>query len=259
MDATARAIIECAADAIMASGSDRRILVWNPAAERMFGWSAAEVVGTEPPMVPEELKAEHNAVLERVRGGGRISFATRRLCQDGSLLDLRIDISALVSRTGETVGWVSVCHQTGDDEAVRHYMSERARVVRRLGDVVADMNAQLSLEAVLDRISASLRELTRADAGGFVLIEADQLRLVSMDGLPPGLRGRTADLTSSMVGQLMRSGKTVMMATGESGRFEDLIWSALPGLHTITLSLSHVAAAVRRVVRPVLPAQGRPR
>ena len=39
----------------------------------------------------------------------------------------------------------------------------------------------------------------------------------------------------------MRSGKTVMMATGESGGFDDLIWSALPGLHTITLSLSHVA------------------
>jgi signal transduction histidine kinase len=33
----------------------------------------------------------------------------------------------------------------------------------------------------------------------------------------------------------------VMMATGESGGFDDLIWSALPGLHTITLSLSHVA------------------
>ncbi len=111
-------------------------------------------------MVPEELKAEHNAVLERVRGGGRISFATRRVCRDGSLLDLRIDISALMSR-GETIGWVIVCHQTGDDEAVRHYMAERARVVRRLGDVVADMNGQLRLEAVLDRISASLRELTR--------------------------------------------------------------------------------------------------
>ncbi|HEY7144725.1 MAG TPA: PAS domain S-box protein [Streptosporangiaceae bacterium] len=240
-DVTARAIVECAADAIMASGPDRKITVWNPAAERMFGWTAAEVTGTEPPMVPEELKAEYNAVLERVRAGGRISFATRRRCKDGSLLDLRIDISALTGRSGENAGWVSVCHQTGEDEAVRHYMAERARVVRRLGDVVADMNAQLSLEAVLDRISASLRELTRADAGGFVLIEGDQLRLVSMDGLPAGLRGRTADLASSMVGQLMRSGKTVMLATGESGRFDDLIWSALPGLHTITLSLSHVA------------------
>ena len=241
IDGTARTVIECAADAIIAVGSDRRVSVWNPAAERLFGWTAAEVVGLEPPFVPEELRAEHNAVLERVASGGQVSFATRRSRKDGSMVDLRIDASAMLDAAGQVSGWVCVCHQNGDDEAVRHYMAERARVVRRLGDVVADMNAQLDLEAVLDRIAASLRELTRADAGGFVVIEKDRLRLVSLDGLPAGLRGRTADLQSSMVGQLMRSGKTVLMATSDSGGFDDLIWAALPGLHTITLSLSHVA------------------
>jgi PAS domain S-box-containing protein len=240
-DTTSRAVIECAADAIIAVGTDRAVTVWNPAAERMFGWPASEVVGLEPPFIPAELMAEHNAVLERVAGGGQVSFATRRIRRDGSLVDLRIDASALLDGDGQLTGWVSICHQTRDEEAVRHYMAERARVVRRLGDVVADMNASLDLEAVLDRIAASLRELTRADAGGFVMIEQDRLRLVSLNGLPETLRGRTADLASSTVGELMRSGKTVLMATGESGRFDDLIWSALPGLHTITLSLSHVA------------------
>jgi PAS domain S-box-containing protein len=238
---TARSVIDCAADAIIVLGADKTVTVWNPAAERMFGWAASEVVGLAPPNIPEELWAEHNAVLERVSGGGQVSLVTRRIRKDGGTLDLRINASALINSVGETVGWVSICHQAGDDEAVRNYMAERARLVRRLGDVVADMNGQLELEAVLDRISASLRELTRADAGGFVMIEKNRLRLVSMDGLPVRLRGRTADLATSMVGELMRSGKTVMMATGEAGRFTELIWSALPGLHTITLSLSHVA------------------
>jgi len=234
-------VIECAADPIIALGKDRTVCIWNAAAERMFGWTAAEVIGLEPPIIPRELRAEHNAVLERVASGDQVSLATRRICKAGELLDLRIDTSGLKDAGGELFGWVSVCHQTMQDAAVRHYMAERARVVRRLGDVVADMNAELDLEIVLDRIAASLRELTRADAGGFVLIEGDRLRLVSMDGLPAELRGRIADLPSSMVGELMRSGKSVLMTTGESGRFDDLIWSALPGLHTITLSLSHVA------------------
>jgi len=239
-DATARTVIECAADAIVAFGTDRTVMLWNPAAERMFGWTAAEVVGYEPHIIPEELKAEHNAVLERVRGGGQISFATRRVRKDSTLIDVRIDTSALIDPLGEVTGWVNVCHEVGEDDVARHYMAERARVVRRLGDVVADMNAQLDLESVLDRIAASLRELTGADAGGFVLIEDDMLRLVSTAGLPARLRGRTAALSSSLVGELMASGKTVMMATAESGGFDDLIWSALPGLHTIALSLSHV-------------------
>jgi len=86
IDATARSVIECAADPIIAFGTDRAVLIWNPAAERMFGWAASEIVGLEPPIIPEELRAEHNAVLERVRSGGQISFATRRMCKDGSVL-----------------------------------------------------------------------------------------------------------------------------------------------------------------------------
>src|SRR5579863_10255308 len=238
-DATARAVIECAPDAIVAFGTDRAVMLWNPAAERMFGWTAPEVVGLEPQIIPEELKAEHNAVLERVRGGGQISLATRRIRKDSAVIDVRVHTSALTNSAGEVTGWVNVCHEVGEDLA-RHYMAERVRVVRRLGDVVADMNAQRDLESVLDRIAASLRELTSADAGGFVIIEDDVLRLVSTAGLPDRLRGRTAALSRSLVGELLRSGKTAMMATGESGGFDDLIWSALPGLHTIALSLSHV-------------------
>src|SRR6201996_6108247 len=239
-DAAARGVLGGAAAALVAFGADGTVLLGNPAAERMCGWTAPEMVGLEPPIIPEELKAEHNAVLERVRGGGQISFATRRIRKDGSAIDVRIDTSALNDAGGVVTGWVNVCHQVGEDDVARHYMAERARVVRRLGDVVADMNAQRDLGAVLARFAASLRELTGADAGGFVIIENDRLRLVSTSGLPDRLRGRTAVLASSLVGELMRAGKTVMMTTGDSGGFDDLIWSALPGLHTIALSLSHV-------------------
>src|SRR5262249_59301313 len=135
----ARAGGEGGADAIIALGTDHRVLLWNPAAERMFGWSAAEVVGTEPPIIPQELAAEHNAVLERIRAGGQISFATRRARKDGALLDLRIDISALRDPAGEVIGWVSVCHRTGAEQAARNHMAQRARVVRKLGDVLADL------------------------------------------------------------------------------------------------------------------------
>jgi len=236
----ARAVIDSAPDAIVAFDTERTVLLWNPAAERLFGWSAAEVVGRKPPFITDELKAEHNAVLERARAGGSVTYATRRVRKDGDLIDVLIDTSVLSSPAGQVIGWVKLMRRTQEDEAARHRMAERARVVRRLGDVVADMNAQRDLHAVLDRIAASRRELTGADAGGFVIIEDSVLRLVSMDGLPGSLRGRTAALRNSLVGELMRSGKTVMMTTDKAGGFDDLVCSALPGLHTIALGLSHV-------------------
>ncbi|PRX99612.1 PAS domain S-box protein [Allonocardiopsis opalescens] len=237
---TADAVLQCAADAIVAIDQDLRVVAWNPAAERMFGWRAQDVLGSEPPIVPEELLAEYHAVLERVRAGGQISIASRRLRRDGMVIDVRVDTSCLVGAAGEALGWVSVFHPVEEEEAVQHYMAERARLVRRLTDVVADINADLDLGAVLDRIAVSLAELTGADAGGFVLIEGDKVRLVSLTGLSEELRGFTTSLRSSLFGELLRSGKTVMLATSDTRSLEDLIWSELDGLHTIALGVSNV-------------------
>ncbi|TNY37819.1 PAS domain-containing protein [Thermomonospora catenispora] len=238
-DAIVRAVIECAADAIVAVDERMRVSLWNPAAERMFGWSAAEVLGRIPPIIPHELQAEHNAVLERVRQGGQISIATRRFRRDGRLIDVRIDTSALHDPSGRLLGWVGVYHPVGEADGAQHHMAERARLVRRLNEVVADLNAELDLGTVLDRITTALIELTGADAGGFVRIDGERLELVSMHGLPERMRGAVAELRPSLVGELLRSGKTVMMATGEP-RPGDPIWSRLPGLHTIALGLSYL-------------------
>src|SRR5258707_12513669 len=148
---------------IIALGRDRAVGVWNRAAEQMFGWTAAEVLGLDPPIIPRELRAEHNAVLERAAAGGESSLASRRMSKAGEMLDLRIDVSSLTEASGGRLGWMILCHRSDEDSAIRHYMAERARVVRRLGDVVADMNAELDLETVLNRIAASLRHLTTAD------------------------------------------------------------------------------------------------
>ncbi|WP_019633636.1 PAS domain-containing sensor histidine kinase [Actinomadura atramentaria] len=241
-DPIARAVIESAADAIVAVDARSRVTVWNPAAERMFGWSAAQVVGQVPPIVPHELKAEHNAVQERLLtrpegDGGQISIATRRLRRDGRLIDVRIDTSLLKDGGGAPLGWVMVYHPAEEDEALQRHMAERARLVRRLNDIVADLNAELDLDVVLDRITAALIELTGADAGGFVRIQDDRLCLVSLSGLPERMRGTTADRETSLVGELLRSEKAVMLATGKE-RIGDLIWSELEGLTAVALGLS---------------------
>ncbi|MFC3999889.1 PAS domain S-box protein [Nocardiopsis sediminis] len=237
---SADAVLAFSADAIVAMDAELRVVQWNPAAERMFGWTAAEVVGAATPIVPDELTAEHHAVLERVRAGGPLSIVTRRLRRDGSLVDVRVDTSCLPDRDGAVAGWVAVYHAYEDAGSVRSHMTERARLVRRLTDVVADINADLDLGAVLDRIAHSLTELTGADAGGFVLIEDDRLRLVSLTRLSDHLRGFSAPLDSSLFGELLRSGKTVLLATDDTRSLDDLIWADLEGLHTIALGVSNV-------------------
>ncbi|GII04794.1 sensor histidine kinase [Planobispora takensis] len=239
-DAIGREIVASSPNAVVALDRDQTILTWNPAAERLFGWSAEEALGRRLPIVPEELTAEHNAVLERVRTGGQVSLRTKRFRRDGRLFDVRVDTGALCSEAGALLGYVSVYHLTQDDESASDKAVRRAQLVRRLTDVVADINAELELPTVLDRIAASLTELTGADAGGFVLIEGDRLRLVACHRLPDELRGSTADLRTSLVGKLLRAGRTVLLETGDQARLDELVWSWLPGLHTIALGVAAV-------------------
>lgn len=236
---TAESVLASAADAIVAVDTELRVVVWNPAAERMFGWRAEDVMGRQPPIVPNELLAEFHAVLERVREGGPLSIVTKRLHSDGRRLDVRVDTSSLPGENGRVDGWVSAFH-TYDAKPDQDQSAERARLVRRLTDVVADINADLDLSTVLNRITHSLTELTGADAGGFVLIEDDKLRLASITRLSKELLDFSTQLEDSLFGELLRSGKTVLLATSDTRTLDDLIWTDLRGLHTIALGVSNV-------------------
>lgn len=235
----AEAVLESTATAVVAVDSELRVIMWNTAAERLFGWRAEELIGSHAPIVPGELVAEEHAVLERTRSGSPVSLLSRRRCRDGDLVDVRVETTCL-RREGEVRGWVSLFHRVEDDATVQNHMSERARLVRRLTDVVADIKADLEVSQVLDRIARSLTELTNADAGGFVLIEDEQARLVSVTNLSETLRGFASPLNASLFGELLRSGKTVMLATNDSRELDNLIWAELDDLHTIAIGLSQV-------------------
>ncbi|MCY9786519.1 PAS domain S-box protein [Nocardiopsis sp. EMB25] len=237
---SAETVLAASADAVVGIDGELRVTVWNPAAERMFGWSAEEVVGGEAPFVPAELRSEHGAVLEQVRSGTSLSIVTRRVRRDGAVIDVRVSTNCVLDAGGELVGWVLTFQPCENEAQVQAAAVERARLVRRLTEVVVDINADLSLKSVLDRISRSITELTGADAGGFVLLNEDRVELVSLTDLSDRLQGFSAPLETSLFGELLRSGKSVLLANEDTRGLQDLVWADLPGLHTIALCVSNV-------------------
>ena len=237
---SAEAVLASSADAVVGLDSELRVFLWNPAAERLFGWRDCEVLGGELPIVPAELKAEHGAVLEQVRAGVSLTIHSRRMRSDGTPVDVRISTAGLFADNGEHTGWVLTLHPTDNEEQAHAAAMERARLVRRLTDAVVDINADLSLQSVLDRISGAITELTGADAGGFVLLNEDRVELASITRLSTQLQGYSAPLETSLFGELLRSGKSVLLANKDTRGLQDLIWADLPGLHTIALCASNV-------------------
>ncbi len=101
-----QALIDSSPLALVEFGLDTRIRLWNPAAERIFGWTAAEMLGRGGlPMAPPSRRAESEDLFERVRAGESINdYETVRLRKDGTLVAVSIAAAPVRDGSGRVVG-----------------------------------------------------------------------------------------------------------------------------------------------------------
>jgi PAS domain S-box-containing protein len=104
------AIVESANDSIVSATLDGVITSWNAAAERMYGYTAAEIIGHSASLlIPPETAPELTSVLQRVRQGEGIEhFETRLRRKDGSLIEVSLTDSPLRDASGAVVGTSSI-------------------------------------------------------------------------------------------------------------------------------------------------------
>jgi len=119
------AIVESSDDVIVSKNLDGIITSWNVAAERMFGWSAAEAVGRHITLIiPEDRLAEEDEVIARIRRGERVEhFDTIRRTKDGRLVDVSITVSPVRDSRGRIVG----ASKIGRDITERRRLDEERR------------------------------------------------------------------------------------------------------------------------------------
>ena len=116
------AIVQSSDDAIVSKDVDGRVTSWNRAAERMYGWSAEEIVGRPIFLIiPDELRAEEEGILARVRNGERVEhFETERLHRSGRRLEVSITVSPVRDSSGRIIGASKIARDIGPQrEAAR--------------------------------------------------------------------------------------------------------------------------------------------
>jgi PAS domain S-box-containing protein len=99
-------IVESSDDAILSKDTNGIITSWNQGAERLFGYSADEMIGKSVTLlIPAERHDEEPQILARIRSGQRIEhYETVRLRKDGSLIDISLCVSPLKGAGGKIVG-----------------------------------------------------------------------------------------------------------------------------------------------------------
>ena len=113
------AMIESSNDAIVGHTLDRRIVSWNQGAQRLYGYSPAEVIGQSSAILMPPGENELFAVIDRIRAGERVDqYEARRRRKDGTVIDVSIAVTPVTTGNGELIG-VSVVGS-------RHYQTQAA-------------------------------------------------------------------------------------------------------------------------------------
>jgi len=99
-------LFDSAQDAVMSKTLDGIVRSWNPASERMFGYSAQEMVGQPlTKLFPPERFDDESVILEKIRRGERVEhFETERMRKDGSRVAVSVTISPIRNADGKILG-----------------------------------------------------------------------------------------------------------------------------------------------------------
>jgi len=122
-----RAVIESAPVAIVEIDLESRVLQWNPAATRMFGWPAEEILGRPLPIIPPDRENEFNDLLQGTRTDRTVTgYETTRSRRDGTLVDVEISNAPIRDASGEIVGYMAVFSDVSE-RRLRAQQAERQR------------------------------------------------------------------------------------------------------------------------------------
>jgi PAS domain S-box-containing protein len=180
------AIVESSDDAIIGKTLDGRILSWNAGAERLFGYTANEAIGSPITIIiPPERRNEEIAILERLRRGERIDhFETVRVNKQGRLLDISLTISPIRDGAGRITAASKVARDISARKnpeealvALKDELAARLDDLRRLHEMSMHLSTTVELRPILDETLRTAAAIEATDLGLLSLCDADQNNL----------------------------------------------------------------------------------
>jgi len=150
------AIVASSDDAIISKTLEGTVTSWNAAAERVFGYSATEMVGQSiTQIIPLELRYEEDEILAKLRRGERIErYETVRVRKDGTKLDISLTISPIRDSRGTIVGAAKIAHDiTARRRAERELQAREAQLAKLAAEREFFLASERAARSEAERLS----------------------------------------------------------------------------------------------------------
>ena len=191
------AIVDSSDDAIISKNLDGIVASWNQSAERIFGYTAEEMIGTSiRRIIPNDRQSEEDEVVARIRRGEKVDhFETIRQHKDGSLVPISLTVSPIYDEGGLVVGASKIARDISDRRAAEvervHLLAlaeQNATITNILNEVGAMVASALDHQAVMQKVTDAATELTGAAFGAFFYNLVDErgesYTLYTISGVP---------------------------------------------------------------------------
>ena len=149
------AIIDSSHDAIIGKSLDGIVTSWNPGAEHLYGYTAAEMIGRPvSTLTPLDRADEIEMLLSRIRDGGRVEqYDTVRRRKDGTLVDVSLTLSPIKDNQGRIIGASAIAHEITNRKHVEDLIRESEERLANIVNNAAEGIFTMSLEGVFTFVS----------------------------------------------------------------------------------------------------------
>jgi PAS domain S-box-containing protein len=180
------AIVESSEDAIISKTLEGVITSWNPGAEKLFGYVAAECIGQ--PMLklfPPERAAEEREILAKIAAGESVEhFDTVRLAKDGRRMDVSVTISPIRDGHGSVTGASTIARDIADRKQAEGKVNAQLSRLDLLQRITRAIGERQDLQSIFQVVIRSLEESLPIDFGCICLFEpTEQVLAVASVGV----------------------------------------------------------------------------
>jgi len=239
------AIVSSSDDAIISKDLNGIIQTWNRGAERMFGYTADEVIGKSITIIiPEERLSEETEVLKRIRAGLSVEhFETIRKRKDGTPINISLTVSPVKTHDGHVVGASKIARDVSEQMRLRSAAEEASRMKDEFLAVLSH-----ELRTPLNTVLGYARML-RDDEEDKRMPE--EMRRRALDALE-----RNADTLSRLVNDVLDTSRIVtgkLRLVFETGAIDQLIVEAV---ETVRPAADAKGVTIERRLEPNVAVMG---